>query len=78
MDNYNSILTEMEEELSDFSKKSDELSAYDYENQFRSITDKYDKKLFQASLGRVPKSKNEKKKIQTSFGVINVKKKIIP
>jgi len=75
MKDYISILEEMNNELVSFTRKSDELNAYDYENRFREITDKYDRKLFQASMGKIPRSKNEKKNIQTSFGNVNVIKK---
>jgi hypothetical protein len=75
MEDYAAILTEMQKELENFSSKSRSLNAYDYEKEFRKITDKYDQKLFQVSVGKVPKSKNKKKSIETSFGKINVKKK---
>ena len=75
--NYESILSEMNRELEKFSKTSDHLSGYQYEKTFREITDKYNQKLFQASQGKVPASKNEKHKIQTSFGEITTKKKDI-
>ena len=78
MEDYSSILTEMHKELEIFSSKSRTLNAYDYEKEFRKITDKYDQKLFQTSVGKVPKSKNKKHRLDTSFGKINVKKKVIP
>ena len=74
---YKNILDEMNQELALFSSQSDGFSAYDYENKFREITDKYNQKLFQASLGKVPASKNEKITVQTSFGKVEVKKKAI-
>lgn len=74
-DLYNEILAEMNNALNDFSLKSSELNAYDYELRFRELTDIYNGMLFQASVGKVPISKNEKKRIQTSFGKIDVKKK---
>lgn len=75
--NYKIILEEMNTELDQFSVRSETLSAYEYETKFREITDKYDRKLFQASMGKVSMSKNEKKNIQTSFGKTKVKKKDI-
>jgi succinate dehydrogenase flavin-adding protein (antitoxin of CptAB toxin-antitoxin module) len=78
MEDYTTILSEMDKELEDFSSKSQRLNAYEYEKEFRKITDKYDQKLFQASVGKIPKSKNKKNSIETSFGKINVKKKVIP
>jgi hypothetical protein len=77
MEDYTTILSEMNKELENFASKSKNLNAYAYEKEFRTITDKYDQKLFQASVGKVPKSKNKKNTIQTSFGKINVKKKVI-
>lgn len=74
---YKVILEEMNKELEKFSAGSAELSGYDYEKKFREITDKYEQKLFQASMGKVSSSKNEKKRIQTSFGKTNIKKKDI-
>jgi len=74
-DKYNGILEEMDKALNEFSSKSDELNAYDYEKKFRELTDKYNSMLFQASMGIVPSSKNEKKRIQTSFGKVDIKKK---
>jgi hypothetical protein len=78
MEDYTVILSEMNKELKDFSLKSRSLNGYDYENKFREITDKYDLKLFQASVGKIPKSKNKKNTIETSFGKLDVKKKVIP
>jgi len=78
MEDYTTILSEMNKELENFSSKSRRLNAYDYEKEFRKITDKYDQKLFQASVGKIPKSKNKKNSIKTSYGKINVKKKVIP
>jgi hypothetical protein len=78
MEDYTTILSEMNKELEDFSSKSQRLNAYEYEKAFRKITDKYDHRLFQASVGKIPKSKNKKNSIETSFGKINVKKKVIP
>lgn len=78
MEDYTAILSEMHKELENFSSKSRSLNAYDYEKEFRKITDKYDQKLFQASVGKVPKSKNKRHTIETGFGKINVKKKVIP
>lgn len=72
---YEKILEEMHVELNSFSSKSDQLSGYQYEKQFRDLTDKYNRLLFQSSLGKVPKSKNEKQTLQTSFGEVVVKKK---
>jgi hypothetical protein len=72
---YNEILEEMHRALNEFSSKSEELSSYEYEKQFREITDKYNSLLFQASMGKVPVSKNKKINIQTSFGKVAVKKK---
>lgn len=74
---YNEILEEMHRALNEFSSKSEELSSYEYEKQFREITDKYNSLLFQASMGKVPVSKNKKINIQTSFGKVAVKKKDI-
>lgn len=76
-DMYNGILEEMNKALNEFSSKSNELNAYDYEQKFRELTDKYNAKLFQASIGEVPASKNNKRSIQTSFGKVDVKKKNI-
>lgn len=73
--NYETILSEMNAELNEFSKTSNELNGYQYEKQFREITDRYNQKLFEASQGEIPKSKNSKHKLQTSFGEIEVKKK---
>jgi hypothetical protein len=78
MKDYTAILSEMNKELEDFSLKSKILNAYDYENRFREITDKYDLRLFQASVGKIPKSKNKKNTIGTSFGKLDIKKKVIP
>jgi hypothetical protein len=78
MEDYTAILSEMNKELKDFSLKARSLNAYDYEKKFREITDKYDLKLFQASVGKIPKSKNKKNTIDTSFGKLDVKKKVIP
>lgn len=61
--------------LKDFSSKSDELNAYEYEKQFMEITDKYNRMLFQASMGKVPASKNEKIRIQTNLVKVDVKKR---
>ena len=72
---YESILSEMNLALEEFSKTSDKMSGYEYEKKFREITDKYNQKLFQASQGAVPKSKNSRHKTQTSFGEMTVKKK---
>lgn len=72
---YESILSEMQAELEKFSRTSNTLNGYQYEKTFREITDKYNQQLFQASQGKVPKSKNAKHRIQTSFGEITVKKK---
>ena len=77
MEDYTAILSEMNKELENFSSKSRSLNVYDYEKGFRKITDKYDQKLFQVSIGKVPKSKNKKHTVETSFGKINVKKKVI-
>lgn len=74
---YEIILAEMNKELNIFSGTSDNLSGYQYEKKFREITDKYNQRLFQTSQGKIPKSKNEKHKVQTSFGKIFVKKKDI-
>lgn len=71
---YQEILAEMHKALEDFSANSDKLSGYDYEKQFRELTDKYNKRLFQASTGATPRSKNHRTKIKTSFGDIKVKK----
>jgi hypothetical protein len=78
MEDYTTILSEMNNALEDFSLKARSLNAYDYEKKFREITDKYDLKLFQASVGKIPKSKNKKNTIDTSFGKLDVKKKVIP
>lgn len=75
---YKNILDQMHEELKGFSASSDSLSGYIYEKRFREITDKYNKKLFQASQGNVSPSKNKKHSVQTSFGKVDVKKKDIP
>ena len=64
---YRTLLDEMNEKLNEFSKRSDSLSAYEYEKQFREITDHYDQLLFQASVGKVPASKNERNTIQIHF-----------
>ena len=72
---YETILSEMNEELKQFSKTSNELNGYQYEKQFKEITDRYNRTLFEASQGKIPKSKNSKHKVQTSFGEIEVKKK---
>ena len=37
-------------------------SAYDYEASYAKMMQKFEKELLQASLGKVPKSKNAKKK----------------
>jgi hypothetical protein len=71
---YRTILDEMNKNLNEFSKLSGSLSAYEYEKQFREITDHYDQLLFQASLGKVPASKNERNTIQTGYGDVSVKK----
>ncbi len=73
--NYDTILAEMKEALEKFSKNSSLLDAYEYEKQFRELTDKYNLMLLQASVGKVPGSKNEKNSIETSFGKLEVKKK---
>ena len=78
MEDYTAILSEMNKELENFSSNSRILNAYYYEKGFRKITDKYDQKLFQVSIGKIPKSKNKKHTLETSFGKINVKKKVIP
>jgi len=75
---YDTVLSEMKEALEKFSENSDQLDAYEYEKQFRELTDKYNHMLLQASIGKVPKSKNEKSSIETSFGKIEVKKKGTP
>jgi hypothetical protein len=72
--NYNGILKEMQVALEEFSAKSEGLNAYEYEKGFREITDHFDKLLFQASVGKVPASKNGRNNIQTSYGNIAVKK----
>lgn len=74
---YENILLEMNKELNAFSKISDNMNGYQYESKFRAITDKYNQELFQASQGKVGKSKNGRHKVQTSFGEIVVKKKVI-
>ena len=74
---YEDLLLEMNKELNKFSQTSDSLNGYQYEKRFREITDKYNQQLFQASQGKVPKSKNEHHKVQTSFGEMVVKKKDI-
>ena len=74
---YQTILEEMRVALEGFSSQSNELNAYDYEKKFREITDHYNKLLFQASVGKVPSSKNDKLNIQTSYGNIAVKKNIL-
>lgn len=74
MNTYEEILSEMHKALEEFSTTSQALSGYQYEKTFRDITDKYNLRLFQVSQGKVPKSKNESLKVQTSFGKINVKK----
>lgn len=72
---YEQILSEMNDELQAFSGLSASLSGYEYEKRFRIITDRYNQKLFQASQGPVPKSKNEKNIVQTTFGKVAIKKK---
>jgi len=73
--NYKNILDQMNNDLEAFSINSNKLNGYQYEKKFREITDKFNKKLFQVSQGKVPKSKNASHKIKTSFGDITVKKK---
>jgi len=75
-DRYKNILEQMNNELEAFSMNSSKLNGYQYEKKFREITDRFNKELFQVSQGKVPKSKNESHKIQTSFGDITVKKRI--
>lgn len=77
-EDYKNILDQMHEELKQFSATSDTLSGYRYEKRFREITDEYNKKLFQASQGKVLPSKNKKHSVRTSFGKVDVKKKGIP
>ena len=74
INNYNSILDEMKKALDAFDRQSEKFSAYDYETKFREITDKYNLLLFQASVGKVPASKNGKVAVSTSFGKVSVKK----
>jgi len=73
----NEIAKEMAWALEKYAMESTHLNAYEYEKGFREITDNYNLKLFQASLGDGPKSKNDKNTIQTSFGKVDVKKKPI-
>lgn len=74
INNYDSILEEMKKALAAFDRQSDKFSAYDYESKFRELTDKYNMLLFQASVGKVPASKNKKIAVSTSFGKVSVKK----
>jgi len=72
--NYKDILEEMNQELEKFSKESSKLSGYEYEKNFRAIVTQYEQRLFQASIGEIPKSRNEKLVIKSSFGEVSVKK----
>jgi hypothetical protein len=77
LESYKSILSEMETTLHEFSTHSGSMDAYTYEKEFREITDSYNLRLFQASIGSVPASKNEKNTVLTGFGNIEVKKKTV-
>ena len=73
-DSYKDILSEMEIALNEFTTNSPQ-DAYTYEKRFREITDAYNHRLFQSSMGEIPASKNEKNTLQTGFGKVEVKKK---
>ena len=73
-ESYKAILSEMKTALNEFTNNSPQ-DAYTYEKRFREITDTYNHRLFQSSIGEIPASKNEKNILQTGFGKIEVKKK---
>ena len=73
-ESYKDILSEMETALHEFTNNSPH-DAYTYEKRFREITDTYNHRLFQSSIGEIPASKNEKNTLQTGFGKVEVKKK---
>ena len=54
---------EFKKEINGFSQdNNNRTNLYDYEKKFRDIVQKYEQKIFQASLGEAPKSKNKKKR----------------
>ncbi len=60
--NLENLFEEFKRKVEEFSTtKSNRTNLYDYEKGFRAITDEFEKKIFQASIGDVPKSKNKKK-----------------
>lgn len=49
-------------------------SGYHYELSYSNMLNKFEKELLELSTGKVPKSKNSKKKLQTRFGIIELNK----
>jgi hypothetical protein len=69
--NYKDILEEMDPQLEKFSKESSKLSAYKYEKDFRAIVTGYEQSPFQASIGEIPTSGNEKICNKIKFGKVS-------
>lgn len=62
-DKLDYFFEEFKKEINEFSQDdNNHTNLYDYEKKFRDIVQKYEQKIFQASLGEVPKSKNKKKR----------------
>jgi hypothetical protein len=58
----NMLFDEFREEVMNFSKDpSKRGNLYDFEKSFRDLTNKYERKIFEAAIGEAPKSKNKKK-----------------
>ncbi len=69
---------EFKKEINGFSQdNNNRTNLYDYEKKFRDIVQKYEQKIFQASLGEAPKSKNKKKTIKSTFGNVILPKESI-
>ena len=62
-DKLDSYFEDFKKEINEFSHDdSNRTNLYDYEKQFRDIVQKHERKIFQASLGEIPQSKNKKKR----------------
>lgn len=57
-----------------FKSQEGQTSGYEYEKTFVKCWQSVGQKIFQESLGIIPKSKNEKKKVKSSFGEVVVSK----
>lgn len=60
--NLDNLFEEFKRKVEVFSNnESNRTNLYDYEKGFRDIVEEFEQKLFQASIGIEPKSKNKKK-----------------